>query len=293
MLTNFESINVKSKRILLAEDSITFQRLAVGLLEKLGHSIVIAEDGQQALAVLEEVPNFDLILMDVVMPVMDGLEATREIRRRELTTGQHIPIIAVTANTANDDRNDCFAAGMDDFVLKPLRPSELQLAIARVSQLQRARTDILAEWGQYESAGSSVARHYDVAINAVAGDKSLLRQVVMASLDEFPELLAAMSNAIAERKFDDLRRAALTMKGSLRLFDARQASSLAMQLASVNDQANVNVLNETLEELKAAFAILRPQLQDLTSWISEELEKVETAPDIDLCVKPEDRLIRE
>jgi two-component system sensor histidine kinase/response regulator len=111
-------------RILLAEDNLVNQRLAVKLLEKRGHSVVLAKDGREALDLLEH-ETFDLVLMDVQMPVLSGLEAAALIREKEKTSGEHIRIIALTANAMSGDREKCLAAGMDAYLSKPIRVEEL------------------------------------------------------------------------------------------------------------------------------------------------------------------------
>ena len=103
----------------------------MGLLASRGHVVAVAEDGQQALACLER-ETFDVILMDVQMPVMDGLEATREIRRRERLSGAHAPIIAMTAHALKGDRERCLEAGMDGYLAKPVRAKELYETIEAV-----------------------------------------------------------------------------------------------------------------------------------------------------------------
>ena len=117
-------------RILLAEDNRVNQRLAVRLLEKRGHSVVVANDGGEALAVLSQQP-VDLILMDVQMPNLDGLEATAAIREREKQSGRHIPIVAMTAYAMKGDRERCLEAGMDGYISKPVQAQELYETIAR------------------------------------------------------------------------------------------------------------------------------------------------------------------
>ncbi len=114
----------RSLRILLVEDGLTNRKLAQGLLERRGHEVAIAEDGQQALDCLED-HGFDLILMDVQMPVMDGLDATRAIRERERLSGVHVPIIALTAHALKEDRQRCLDAGMDGYLAKPIRAKDL------------------------------------------------------------------------------------------------------------------------------------------------------------------------
>jgi signal transduction histidine kinase/DNA-binding response OmpR family regulator len=124
----------RSLRVLLAEDNKVNQALAVRLLQKWGHTVTIAENGLDAVAALDRSP-FDLVLMDVQMPKMDGLEATAAIRVKERTTGERIPIIALTAHALNGDRERCFEAGMDGYVSKPLSRKELQIAIESVVAL--------------------------------------------------------------------------------------------------------------------------------------------------------------
>ena len=116
---------------LIAEDNAVNRRLAVRQLEKLGHTVVAVGDGKQAVEISSE-RAFDVILMDVHMPEMDGIDATRQIRRRELVTGQHLPIIALTAGAMKQDRDACLDAGMDAYVSKPINPDELLAAVASV-----------------------------------------------------------------------------------------------------------------------------------------------------------------
>jgi PAS domain S-box-containing protein len=115
-------------RVLLVEDSLVNQRLAVALLQKHGHQVTVANDGVEAVATLES-QSFDLVLMDVQMPEMDGYEATAKIRQRERQTGRHIPIVAMTAHAMKGDRESCLAAGMDSYVAKPIRAQQVFEAI--------------------------------------------------------------------------------------------------------------------------------------------------------------------
>jgi two-component system, sensor histidine kinase and response regulator len=123
--------SARSLQILLVEDGLANRKLAQGLLERRGHAVTVAEDGQQALDCLEH-RSFDLILMDVQMPVMDGLAATRAIRARERLSGGHVPIIALTAHALKDDRQRCLDAGMDGYLTKPIRAQTLYETIESV-----------------------------------------------------------------------------------------------------------------------------------------------------------------
>jgi two-component system, sensor histidine kinase and response regulator len=117
----------RNLRILLAEDNAVNQTLVVRLLEKRGHTAVVANNGREALTILEESApgGFDLVLMDVQMPEMDGFETAAAIREKEKSTGQHLPIIALTPHAMKGDRDRCLAAGMDGYISKPIRPEEL------------------------------------------------------------------------------------------------------------------------------------------------------------------------
>jgi len=126
--------NAAPLRILLAEDNIVNQRLISRILQKMGHTVVVARDGAEALAVLSQ-EQFDLIAMDMLMPVMDGLEATQKIRLSELSTGRHIPVVAIAANAFEDDRRKCFEAGMDGYVVKPVSAKAIGDEVGRVMAL--------------------------------------------------------------------------------------------------------------------------------------------------------------
>jgi two-component system, sensor histidine kinase and response regulator len=127
------SREIKNLRVLLAEDNVINQTIAVRVLEKRGHVVTVAQNGQAALHACET-QSFDLILMDIQMPGMDGLEATAAIRKQEISTGAHLPIIAMTAHALKGDRERCIAAGMDGYVSKPIRTAELLAAIESVLQ---------------------------------------------------------------------------------------------------------------------------------------------------------------
>jgi CheY-like chemotaxis protein len=119
--------------VLLVEDNVINEKVAVALLEKRGCRVAVARDGEQALAALEQ-DRYDVVLMDMQMPVMDGLEATRRIRHREAQTGRsRTSVLAMTANAMAEDRAACLAAGMDDHIAKPIRPDELMERLRRLA----------------------------------------------------------------------------------------------------------------------------------------------------------------
>jgi CheY-like chemotaxis protein len=117
--------------VLIAEDNVVNQRLTTRLLEKQGHRVTVVDNGLAALAIVAQQP-FDLVLMDVQMPEMDGLETTAAIRAQEYGTGRHLPIIALTSHAMQGDQERCFAAGVDAYVSKPMKVDELYAAIDRL-----------------------------------------------------------------------------------------------------------------------------------------------------------------
>jgi two-component system sensor histidine kinase/response regulator len=121
----------RNLRVLLVEDNVVNQRVACSLLERQGHAVVVAENGRLALEALESA-DFDVVLMDVQMPVMDGLTATAAIRKREAGTGRHLPIVALTANALKGDRERCLDAGMDGYVAKPFHFDSLLREVEQV-----------------------------------------------------------------------------------------------------------------------------------------------------------------
>jgi CheY-like chemotaxis protein len=126
--------------ILLVEDNVVNQRVALRLLQKFGHNVTVAANGREALSTLanQERP-FDVVFMDVQMPEMDGLETTREIRRREKPTGDHLPIIALTAHAMKTDEESCFEAGMDKYLTKPVQADLVLEALRDISTLKACR----------------------------------------------------------------------------------------------------------------------------------------------------------
>jgi two-component system sensor histidine kinase/response regulator len=137
-----------SLRILIAEDNLVNQRLATRLLEKRGHSVTVAGNGREALAALEG-ENFDLVLMDVQMPEMDGFEATAAIREREKGSGNRLSIVALTAHAMKGDREKCLAGGMDGYLSKPIRPQELdellEQYVSQKSETTKSHENVLSK----------------------------------------------------------------------------------------------------------------------------------------------------
>ena len=199
-------------RILLAEDNVVNQLMASRLLEKRGHSVAIAGNGREVLEQLEH-ERFDLILMDVEMPEMDGYEATAAIRKAEEGTGGRIPIIAMTARALTGDRERCLGIGMDDYVSKPIQRKALFEAIERL--LPSGVVEENDEEGSGgQTAGTQVTFDEDALRHRLSGDDELMNDAIGVFLEDLPARLAAIENAVTGRNPDALRAAAHALRGA-------------------------------------------------------------------------------
>ncbi len=244
-------------QILLAEDSLMNQKLALGLLQG-DHDVTVVSDGQAAVD-LVAAEAFDLVLMDVQMPVLDGLEATRAIRASERSSDRHIPIIAMTAHAMKGDRERCLAAGMDHYVSKPIRAARLYETLA-ATMVGRSAQDGTRD-GLQECLGVQIV-DWAQALHSVNGDRRLLRDIVEAFLDEAPRLLAMIRESIEKQDSQTLQRAAHTLKGSTGYFGATRASEMALQLEAMGKKSELAHATNTLVDLDREMARLTPVLLD-------------------------------
>jgi two-component system sensor histidine kinase/response regulator len=244
-------------RVLLAEDSLVNQRLAVGLLERHGHRVTIANNGRQALDMAVR-DHFDVILMDVQMPELDGLEATRLIREHEKQTGQHVPIIAMTAHALKGDRERCLAVGMDEYVAKPVRERQLLGALRAV-----LGDDVPAPPAEVPERFPEADGHlinWDAALKICSGDHQLLRDIAEAFLEEHPRRIDEIRRAIDTADWELLHRAAHTIKGSMRYFGAAAVFDRAFGLEQVAASHSLEGAEEIFDLLKQELAKLLPHL---------------------------------
>ena len=206
-------------RVLLVEDNAVNQKLASSLLERRGHTVTVAANGHEALAALER-ESFDLVLMDVQMPVMGGFEATARIRERERASGAHQLIVAMTAHAMKGDRERCLDAGMDDYLTKPLDSRRLYALIEEIS----ARID---------SCPAAMPAVSDQLLARVGGDHELLAEISRLFVDDAPNHLERIGAAIAARDGEALRRAAHALKGAAANFDADHVVDAARRLEEI------------------------------------------------------------
>ncbi|HEV8067773.1 MAG TPA: PAS domain S-box protein [Planctomycetaceae bacterium] len=253
-----ELSSLRPLRILLAEDSYPNQRLAVGVLSKWGHQVTVANNGCEALAALDT-NSFDLVLMDVQMPEMDGYQATAIIREREIRTKNHIPIVAMTAHAMKGDREDCLAAGMDAYVAKPIRRRELQQVLEEVL----GATSKIAEAHQEELGQEAVLSpaNWDHALGTTEGDGALLRQVVSLFVEECPLLLEQMDQALRDADLPTLQRAAHTLKGNLQIFGQTRPRELAERLEELGRAGGCEECRNVLDPLVDAMNTLLGEMR--------------------------------
>jgi CheY-like chemotaxis protein len=240
-------------RILLAEDSLVNQKLAIGLLERHGHSVAVANNGKEALSLVGS-DAYDLVLMDVQMPEMDGLEATTLIRARERKTGKHVPIVAMTAHAMQGDRETCLAAGMDGYISKPIRAVKF---FETLDAVLNGSGDSSPEPDSEMPAGPM---NWSKAMEVVQGDRGLLKEIVETFLDECPQRLIDLRDSIRDGDHGLLQRAAHTLKGSMRYFGAAKAYDLADELESMGREGTVPETTQTVETLEAELDRLMPVL---------------------------------
>jgi CheY-like chemotaxis protein/HPt (histidine-containing phosphotransfer) domain-containing protein len=240
--------------VLVAEDGLVNQKLVRELLHKQGHRVTIVPSGADAIVAWQTQPP-DVILMDVQMPGMDGLAATEKIRDLERETGRHIPIVAMTAHAMQGDRERCLAAGMDQYVSKPLRIHQLIDAVASALGIA-AVTEATHAANPPSSAplpSSDGVIDWQDALDAVNGDRGTLASVVEAFLEESPKLVRQLRDTLTNSDAAAFRRASHTLKSSLRFFGAHQAADLAWQLELLGKDGELDAAARQVDALITAI----------------------------------------
>jgi CheY-like chemotaxis protein/HPt (histidine-containing phosphotransfer) domain-containing protein len=245
----------RSLRILLAEDSPFNQKIVSSLLRRWGHEVTCTDNGVEAVDAAAGL-RYDIILMDIEMPQMDGCEATKRIRQREQSSELHVPIIAMTAHTASEDLDRFIQCGMNVCVAKPIHPPELQQAIDRV--LAPAAVSA-GESPQPEPSGSAVDWH--AALEGVQGDTKLLKELIEIFFDELPELLQKIKGSLGERDAAELRLAAHRLKGCLRYFGETSATKRALELELRGRDSRWDGADALFAELQADVDRMLPELR--------------------------------
>jgi two-component system sensor histidine kinase/response regulator len=249
-------------RLLLVEDNRVNQKLATRLLEKMGHHVTLAINGRQAIELLKP-HSFDLVLMDIQMPVMGGVEATQEIRHAERTSGGHIPIIAMTAHAMAGDAEKYLSVGMDGYVSKPVRVGFLRAEIDRLAGPARAETPGPQHHEENYMPNSCI--DLTELLARVENDRELMRDLLLIFKEEFPRHLQALRAAVDSLDGDKVAAEAHTLKGMLSNLAAGPAAGAAARLEQLGRSREVaelqqacasfeNITKELLLQLDACMA---------------------------------------
>ncbi len=247
-------------RILLVDDNEINRRLGVRMLENHGHSVTVATNGRESAAMSEE--GFDIILMDVQMPEMNGFEATSLIRQRESSTNRRTPIVAMTAHAMKGDRERCLEAGMDDYVSKPVRTEQLFNAIKGLIP------DLIISEG---TPGAEVPPENDIGdeekpldptllFKMVEGDMEFLREIVQVFLEESPAYLAEVRAAIERGDASELQGKAHRLKGVVSGLAGSAASRAAYCLEQIGREGDLSGANQ-------AYSVLETEMERFRSAI--------------------------
>jgi CheY-like chemotaxis protein len=245
---NDASVPAKSLDILLAEDNPVNQKLAIRLLEKRGHRVIVVGNGKEALTALEK-RSFDLVLMDVQMPEMDGLQATALLREREKLSGHHQVVVAMTALVMKGDRERCIAAGMDGYLSKPIRPQELDDVL-----------DSYMTQGPGHAPTEEVADPYPGSVataellERIDGDRGFLSELLELFRNDYPAQLRAAREAVESGDPVVVQRIAHSLKGALKNLAATVASDLACELEDMGKSGEIASALDKLTALDAEVA---------------------------------------
>jgi len=236
----------ENDRILLAEDNAVNRKLATLLLDKLGYRTDTANNGVEAVLAFDE-QRYDLILMDCFMPEMNGFEATREIRARE-KNGRHTPIVALTASAQKGDREECLAAGMDDYLTKPLHENDLVKVLGR--WLRESPPDDVLD-----------AEALERLREMPSGGDSLIREVAALYLSDSLMRLEAIRNAVERHDAAAIADAAHALRGSSANVGATRVQNLAGKLEEMGRSGNLDGVRAAFDELMREYDRAQQQLR--------------------------------
>ena len=238
---------VRPIRILLAEDNIVNQRVAVGLLTRRGHRLTVVQNGAEAVeTIAAALVPFDLVLMDLQMPVMGGLEATAVLRQREQGTGAHLRIVAMTAHAMNGDRERGLAAGMDGYVTKPVDPATL---FAIVEQEHQPAPQVWPAVRPTDAVEPAIDR--DMVMARLGGDEALFSDVIQLFLEDCPVRLAVIKAAIDAGDTDALRMSAHALKGAAGNMSAKRLFESAETLERLGAEGRIDAARAAWRRLSA------------------------------------------
>ena len=256
-------------QILLAEDGEVNRQVAVGLLTHQGHEVFVATDGTEAVAALDQ-QAFDLVLMDVQMPNMDGIEATKIIREKEQAAGRHTKIFAMTAGAMKGDEARCLEAGMDGYLSKPIDPNKLFDVIAGIAdeQVDRSSSPSQLDVAEFEEAADD---HTPINIESARqlchGDTARMRFLAETLLGESAELMQSMREAFESHDAETIKRCAHSLKGAAAVFDAISVVESALRVEMIAAEQKLDEIETPVTELDQEVKRLAMALQSLIASV--------------------------
>jgi CheY-like chemotaxis protein len=252
--------------ILVSEDNPVNQKLAIRLLEKAGHRVTLAGTGREALAAWENagIPGFDIVLMDIQMPEMDGMEATAAIRQREKNSGRHVPILAMTAHAMRGDKERCLASGMDGYISKPIQPVELFAEIERCVAASPGSGAMTKNSQEPDEQIDRVA-----LLERVEGDQELLAEMIRLFQEDAPRLLSTMRETLQRGDMAALEMSAHSLKGAVSNLSAKTTAAAALRLENDARNKDAESAKESLMELERTVSRLLPSLAEICQGVSK------------------------
>jgi len=255
--------------VLLVEDNKINQKLAIKMLEKMNCNIEVANNGEEALTKVKKF-DFDLVLMDIQMPVMDGLMATAEIRKLGKDRENRVPIIALTAHAMKEDKDRCLAAGMDDYLSKPIKNNDLRRMIQKYLtekiQIVDQANELIIEDDNDKTELQVLDR--ENLMNRVNGDLSLLKDLSDLYLEEYPQRLKDVRNAIKQSDFSTIRNAVHNLKGVYLNFGSDKAAEVAKEMEKLANSDDLEAISKMYNELEICSSELQNALE---SMITEDV----------------------
>ncbi len=266
--------NKHKVQILLAEDSIVNQKVALKILENLGYRADVVNNGQEALKALESLP-YDLVLMDVQMPLMDGLEATRVIRDESSAVLNHdIPVIAMTAHAMQKYRDKCLEAGMNDYVTKPIQPEKLAAAMEQWTPSARVSPEP-GEQAEEENRDRAVFEG-SVFLDRLGGDESLAEEILEIFLHDAPRQIKALKGALDNSDADMVRLQAHTLKGASANIGASSFRDVAYQIETAGKDGDLAMAGMRFEKIEGEFEMFKEAIAS-SGFLKNKEEKHESA----------------
>ncbi len=261
----------------MAEDNHVNQRVATRTLEKMGHSVVVANNGCEALSLLHS-QTFDLVLMDIQMPELDGITATMRLREAERHCNTHMPVIAMTAHAMRGDRERCIEAGMDGYVSKPVSAAQLRAAIT-LAVPSWVGSDLIEDSTAPESgAGCSSANAWDASETRekLGGDQQLFQDVMRIFLEESDVHLSKLRRAIAEGQAEVIEKVAHSLKGELGYMGAPELVQKTRNLEEMGRRGDVETALNLFVDLESDLSVLVSAVHSL----------IVSSPDQELVLHP-------